>query len=249
MRLEGRKVLITGAASGIGHAIAQRFAQEGANLFLTDLAEEAVTGAASKLPRAAACRCDVSRQGDVKAAASSAIQYLGGLDGVVNAAGVDLVQPFGAMSDEQWERIIAVNLTGAMRICQAGLNSLLQAPFSTIVNIASAAGLSPLTERTAYCASKAGLVMFSKALALEFAKTSLRVNVICPGAIDTPMLRSSYETAPDASAAYAKLITRMATGRVGSPDDIAAAALYLTSTDAAYVTGTALSVDGGRVFH
>jgi len=174
---------------------------------------------------------------------------LGGLDGVVNAAGVDLLRPFAQMSLAEWQRILAVNLTGPMMVCRAALEALARSGHGTIVNIASGAALRPLEHRTAYCAAKAGLVMLTKALAIDLAASGIRANAICPGIIDTPMFRASFESAPDRDAAFARILDRFIIKHPGRPDDIAYAALYLTSEESAHVTGSALAVDGGRAFH
>jgi NAD(P)-dependent dehydrogenase (short-subunit alcohol dehydrogenase family) len=168
---------------------------------------------------------------------------------VVNAAGADLMRPFGEMSSDDWARILAVNLTGPCQVCRAALPALQAAGRGTVVNIASGAALRPLENRTAYCAAKAGLVMFGKALAIDLAPFNVRVNAICPGIIDTPMFRASFEAAPDVQAEFARILDRYVIKRVGQPDDIAHAALFLTGDESAYVTGSALAVDGGRTFH
>jgi NAD(P)-dependent dehydrogenase (short-subunit alcohol dehydrogenase family) len=248
MRLAGRKILITGAASGIGLATAQMFVREGASVALIDRNAEAVAAVQQRLG-ALALRADVSDEDDVTAAVKRAGTALGGLDGVVNAAGADLLRPFTQMSVEEWQRILAVNLTGPMLVCRAALEWLSSSGRATIVNIASGAALRPLEHRTAYCAAKAGLVMLTKTLAIDLASSGIRANAICPGIIDTPMFRASFESSPDPDATLAKILERFIVKHPGRPDDIAYAALYLTSDESAHVTGSALAVDGGRAFH
>ena len=253
MRLRGRKVLITGAASGIGLATAALFAREGATVALIDSNGEALEKAGSGLRdeghQVAIAGADVTSAPEVAAAVERIVGALGGLDGVVNAAGADLMRPFGEMSSDDWARILAVNLTGPCQVCRAALPALQAAGRGTVVNIASGAALRPLENRTAYCAAKAGLVMFGKALAIDLAPFNIRVNAICPGIIDTPMFRASFEAAPDVQAEFARILDRYVIKRVGQPDDIAHAALFLTGDESAYVTGSALAVDGGRTFH
>jgi NAD(P)-dependent dehydrogenase (short-subunit alcohol dehydrogenase family) len=145
--------------------------------------------------------------------------------------------------------VLAVNLTGPCLVCQAALPALRAAGRGTIVNIASAAALRPLGQRTAYCAAKAGLVMFGKALAMDLAPYDIRVNSVCPGIIDTPLFRASFEGAENPVEELARILDRYVIKRAGQPDDIAEAALYLTSDASAFVTGSSLAVDGGRSFH
>ncbi len=248
MRLAGRSVLITGAASGIGLATAVMFQREGAKVALVDRDGGAIEAIGARLA-AAAFQADVTDEAEIQCAVSTATTRLGGLDGIVNAAGVDLLRPFDEMSPSEWQAILSVNLTGPMLVCRAALPALKQAGRGTIVNIASGAALRPLEHRTAYCAAKAGLAMFSKALAIDLASINIRVNAVCPGIIDTPMFRASFESMPDPEAALAKILERFAIKQAGLPDDIAYAALYLTSDESSHVTGSALAVDGGRAFH
>ena len=246
---------MTGAASGIGLAIAGLFLREGARVMAIDrdaAALERAAGGFAQLgdaAKAATMAVDVTVEAEVRAAADLAGARLGGLDGVVNAAGIDLQRPFAEMSLSEWNKVLAVNMTGPALVCLAALPALRAAGSGTIVNIASGAALRPLENRTAYCASKAGLVMFTKTLAVDLAPCNIRANAICPGVIDTPMFRASYESAADPEAEFAKIMERFTIKRVGTPDDIAYAALYLTSSESAYVTGSALVVDGGRAFH
>lgn len=251
MRLEGRTILITGAASGIGLATAELFRREGAQVALLDIDAVAVHAAADRLGRdgVVAVAADVSDERQVKAAVAVTVKALGRLDGVVSAAGIDLVRPFDEMSSADWARVLAVNLNGPMFVCAAALSALKSAGRGTIVTIASGAALRPLEQRTAYCASKAGLVMFSKTLAVDLAPYRIRVNAICPGIIDTPLFRRSFEHAADPQAELRRILDRYVIKEAGRPGDIAYAALYLTSDESAYVTGSALAVDGGRTFH
>ncbi|WP_108482228.1 SDR family NAD(P)-dependent oxidoreductase [Oceaniglobus ichthyenteri] len=240
MQLENRRIIVTGGASGIGHAIATLFLAHGAQVAVLDLHAGAPADAMF-------IRCDVTDEPTVQRAIAKAGAAFGGLDGVINGAGADLLRPFDQMSRHDWDRVLAINLTGPMMVCQAALTHM--AGPGSIVNIASGAALRPLANRTAYCAAKAGLAMFTKTLALDLAPRDIRANVLCPGVIDTPMLRASWENADDPQAALAEITTRPALGRIGTVDDIAAAALYLTSAQAGFVTGTTLTVDGGRAFH
>lgn len=245
MRLRDRRVLVTGAASGIGLAVARLFTQEGARVAMLDRDEARL----SKVGGAVSLVCDVADERRVRASVAEAASALGGLDGVVNCAGVDLMRPFEEMTTEEWTRVLTIDLTGPMLVCHAAVPLMKRAGRGTIVNVASGAGLRPLEHRTAYCTAKAGLVMFGKTLAMDLAPYGIRVNAICPGIIDTPMFRGSWEGAPDPQAELAKILDRYLIKRTGQPEEIAYAALYLTSEESSFVTGAALAVDGGRTFH
>lgn len=258
MRLAGRRVLITGAASGIGRATAELFAAEGAAVALVDRdaagLESAAAACRAAVPpamraRVVAIRADVAVERDVERAVIEAVGGVDGLDGVVNAAGVDLSAPLERTTSEEWARVLGVNLTGPFLVCRAALPALRDAGGGTIVNVASGAGLTPLPRRTAYCASKAGVVMLAKALAIEAAEAHVRVNAVCPGIVDTPMFRASWEGAPNPAAELETIKARYAMRRVAQPIEIARAILYLTSDESSFVTGAALAVDGGRTFH
>jgi NAD(P)-dependent dehydrogenase (short-subunit alcohol dehydrogenase family) len=249
MKLDGRRILVTGAGSGIGKATALAFAREGARLALLDIDRNGLAETAALIAGAVQLPCDIADYDATAQAANLAVQRLGGLDGLVNAAGIDLIRDFGAMTPADWQRVLTINLTGTMFVCHAAVPALERHPGATIVNLASGAGLSPLANRTAYCTAKAGVVMFSKALALELAPKNIRVNVVCPGAIDTPMLRSGFAAAADPAAMQAQVSSRAALGRIGRPEDIASAVLFLTCAASDFTTGSALVVDGGRVFH
>ena len=253
MRMSGRRVLVTGAASGIGRATAALFRAEGAAVAMLDLNAALLDEAARALsaadgPQVIAVPADVSDDPAVAAAVARAADALGGLDGLVGAAGIDLVRPFGQMTAADWRRILDVNLTGAFSVTHAALPHLRAAGHGTVVHIASGAALRPLAARTAYCAAKAGLVMFAKTLAVDLAP-DIRVNAICPGIIDTPLFRQSFESAPDPDAELERILDRYLIRRPGRPEDIAFAALYLSCAESAHVTGSSLAVDGGRTFH
>ncbi|SCK24960.1 NADP-dependent 3-hydroxy acid dehydrogenase YdfG [Variovorax sp. HW608] len=248
--VEGRAFFVTGGASGIGLAVARLALQRGAKVCVVDRDGDALMRAAQALGSdAQAVACDVADAARVNEAVALAAARLGRLDAVVNAAGVDHLTPLDRIADEDWARTLAVNLTGPMLVCRAAVPHLRRAGGGTIVNVASAAGLVPLPGRSAYCATKAGVIMFGKALAMELAADGIRVNAVCPGAVDTPLLRTSYEDADDASAALEAIRQRYALRRVARPEELAEAVLYLSSPASSYVTGTAHAVDGGRSFH
>lgn len=248
MRLSKRRILVTGAGSGIGAGVAELFHREGAELALLDIQDDALKEVADRIG-ALALHCDVSDADQVSAAVSQAVGSLRGLDGVVNVAGTDLIRDFASMTMPEWRKVQAVNVDGPMLVCKAALPALVADGGGTIVNVASGAALRPLANRTAYCASKAALVMFTKALALELAPLGIRANALCPGVIDTQMVRVSYENAPDPQAALREILSRPVLARLGTVEEVANAALYLTGNESSYTTGSTLVVDGGRTFH
>jgi NAD(P)-dependent dehydrogenase (short-subunit alcohol dehydrogenase family) len=249
--LTGRRILIAGAAGGIGKATAARFIAEGARIAGLDRDEGALAAlvAEAGAERLSGFPADVTDQASVTTAVADAAAALGGLDGVVNAAGIDLVADIETMAPADWNRVIAINLTGPVLVMQAAFPHLKAAGAGTIVNVSSGSGLSPLKHRMAYCASKAGLQMASKALAIEAAGFGIRVNTVCPGAVETELFRSSIDSEPDPAATYEAARARYALRRIAAPSEIAAAILWLTSAESSYVTGTAIAVDGGRTFH
>lgn len=247
--LAGRRILITGAAKGIGLASVTRFLAEGASVAALDRDAEALERLRGRFEGVHTAEADVAEPASIAAAVADCVAKLGGLDGVVNAAGIDLVADIEAMDLAQWSRVLAVNLTGPMLVMRAAYPHLRTSGGGTIVNVSSGAGLSPLKHRIAYCASKAGLQMASKALAMEAAEFGIRVNTICPGAVETELFRSGIDAAPDPQAAYEAVRARYALQRIAAPEEIAAAILWLTSAESSYVTGAAIAVDGGRTFH
>jgi NAD(P)-dependent dehydrogenase (short-subunit alcohol dehydrogenase family) len=245
--LKGRRVLVTGAASGIGRATAALFLRRGARVALLDR-DAAVRDAAGASNDALGLVADVSDEAATSRAVAEAAAAMGGLDGVVNSAGIDLVKPVTDMSPAEWNRLLAVNLNGPFHVCRAAAPFLRQAgEGATVVNVASGAGLAPLKHRTAYCASKAGLVMFTKTLAIELAP--VRVNAFCPGIIDTPLFRLSFENEPDPDAELRRILDRYLIKRTASPDEAAQIVLFLSSRASSIMTGVALAGDAGRTFH
>lgn len=241
-RLDGRRMLVTGAASGIGRAIAELFVRAGAQVVALDRRRPAdLPGEATQW---LACQADITDAQAVESAVQQAAEQLGGLDGLVNAAGIANTDWADAIALEDWKRVIDVNLTGTFNVCRAALPLLRAAGSGTIVNLSSGQGLQPFKQRSAYAASKAGVIAFSKCIAMEWAP-QVRVNTICPGAVDTPMVRSGYT----AEQLHAQVGPRYALERIGEPQEIAMAALYLSSAESSFVTGIVLAVDGGRSYH
>lgn len=244
-----RRYLVAGGASGIGLAFARLAADRGAAVAILDRDAAALAEAGRELPLAAALACDVTDSAAVEQAVREAAGALDGIDGVVNCAGIDLRADLESMQDADWNRVLSVNLSGPMHVCRASVPYLKQAGGGSIVNVSSAAGLSPLSGRSAYCAAKAGVNMFGKVLAMELAAYGIRVATVCPGAVDTPLFRSSYEDQPDPQAGLAAIRARYALGRIARPEELAEAILFLSGAGASYITGATLAVDGGRSFH
>jgi NAD(P)-dependent dehydrogenase (short-subunit alcohol dehydrogenase family) len=244
-RLSGRRVLVTGAGSGIGKATAEVFAAEGASLALLDqnLAAAEITAAATG---GTAYQVDVSNDIEVASVVEAAANAMGGIDGIVNCAGIMSTESFGETDPQSWRRMLDVNLTGPYLVCRAALPWLQEAPSATIVNIASGQALLPAVRGCSYTAAKAGLLMFTKALAAELAP-KIRANVVCPGASDTPMTEAIIPSSDRAG--REAFVQRYALKRLSEPHEVANAILFLTGSESSAITGVTLAVDCGRTFH
>jgi NAD(P)-dependent dehydrogenase (short-subunit alcohol dehydrogenase family) len=246
MRLAGRRALITGAASGIGRATAELFTAEGAAVALLDRDGAALAEVAAATG-GTALEADLLDEAAILAAVEAAATAMGGIDGLVNCAGIAGSMPLDALDRETWDHFVAINLTAPYILCRAALPHLRARNGATIVNIASGQALLPNAPGiAAYAASKAGLVAFTKALGAELAPR-VRANVVAPGIVDTPMVRSvlgGYANPDDAP-----FVQQYAMKRVAQPNELAEAILFLTSDASSYVTGTVLAVDGGRTYH
>jgi NAD(P)-dependent dehydrogenase (short-subunit alcohol dehydrogenase family) len=246
-RMRDKVALVTGAASGIGRATAERLAAEGGRVFCADLDGEAC-GAAAKAIRetggaAAALACDVARSADCGAAVAAAVAEAGRLDVLANVAGIGIYRHATDYTDEEWSRVLEVNLTGTFYMCRAALPHLIESR-GNIVNVASTAGLAGTPYGAAYSASKGGVVLLTKTLAVEFGLRGVRVNCICPGGVDTPLLRS-YEVPGGTDPRLMARLQLLPT--FGEPSEIAALIAYLACDEARYVNGAAVSIDGGQV--
>jgi NAD(P)-dependent dehydrogenase (short-subunit alcohol dehydrogenase family) len=236
-RLRGRRIVVTGAASGIGLAVARLFASEGASLALLDRNADGLAQAAQET-RGRPIQVDLAQEQAVDEAIDEAGVALGGIDGVVNAAGIMLVGRLEELPVEAWRRTLDVNLTGTYLVVRSCRRWMVKESGATVVNIASAAGLLPNAPGlTAYAASKGGVVNLGRALAAELAP-AIRVNTVCPGMVDTPMAEGFHAN-----------VGNYALKRIADPVEIARAILFLTSAESSYVTGIVLAVDGGRSFH
>jgi glucose 1-dehydrogenase len=256
--LAGQRALVTGASSGIGRAIAIAIAEAGAKVVVNysrdkDSAQRVLAEIASGGGEAIAIRADVSREDDVQAMFRETLAAFGSLDLLVNNAGVQKDAPFLDMTLQDWERVVAINLTGqflcareaAREFVRRGVVPALSCSSGKIIFISSVHDTIPWAGRANYAASKGGLSMLMKTAAQELAEHKIRVNAIAPGAIRTPINRSAWET-PEALASLMKLIPY---GRIGTPGDIARAAVWLASDAAEYMNGTTLYVDGGMTLY
>jgi len=229
MDLKGRVALVTGAASGIGREIAQLFAREGARVVGLDRAGEGLL------------RADVRVATEVERAVASVVEEAGRLDVLVNSAGIREIGDVYSLPTEEWENVIAVNLSGTFYCCQAAARAMRETDGGAIVNMSSVGGLVGLSHRPAYTASKHGVVGLTKSLARDLAPDGIRVNAICPGLIRTALTEQYFED----EAFERNLATIVPQGRAGEASEVANAALYLASDLSSYVNGIALTVDGG----
>lgn len=249
--LQGKTAIVTGAASGMGKAIAMLFAAEGANVILADLNKEAAVAAAQELPQGKghAVQTDVADDTSVVALVKETLEVYGSIDVLVNCAGVpQAFTPIEELTLEQWDRIMSVNTKSIFLTTRHAVPYMKEKGKGSIINIASIAGIRARPGLNAYCASKGAAIMLSKALAIELAPFQIRVNVINPGPAETPML-GKFINGDEAEVEAGKkdiFISSVPLGMLIQPEDIAQAALYLASDLSKIVTGEVMNVDGGR---
>ena len=251
--LQGKMVIVTGGGGGIGGATCRRFAQEGAKVAVFDMNLAAAQAVAAQITQAggaaSAFQCDITDRAQVDAAVSAAEAQLGPCHVLVNNAGWDVFKPFTKTVPAEWDRLIAINLTGALHMHHAVLPGMAARGVGRIVNVASDAARGGSSGEAVYSACKGGLVALSKTLAREHARHNITINVVCPGPTDTALLAGVAEGASNPEKLIEAFKRAIPLGRLGQPDDLAGAIAFLGSGDAAFITGQVLSVSGGLTMH
>ena len=254
MRLKDKITIVTGAASGIGKATAVNFAREGATVMCADLNANGAEAVARQIAdtggEASSFMADVSEEGDVQNMIGETVKRWGRLDVLYNNAGIGFGLPVTQVPVDQWDRLIDINLRGVFLGCKHAIPEMLKSGGGAIVNTASDAGLRGSAMLSTYCASKGGVVLLTKALAVEWARQGIRVNCVCPGVIQTPILdpfiaqaQQMFGVAPEEQ--WRQMGEIHPIGRVGQADEVARAVTFLASDEASFITGVALPVDGG----
>ena len=248
-RFDNQTVIVTGGGGGIGGATCRRFGKEGARVAVFDLNLEAAEKVAAVVRAeggvAQAFKCDITDRASVNAAVVAAEAELGPIDVLVNNAGWDVFKPFTKTEPAQWDKLIAINLTGALHMHHAVLPGMASRKKGRIVNISSDAARVGSSGEAVYAACKGGLVAFSKTIAREHARHGITVNVVCPGPTDTALFADYKEGAGNPEKLMEAFTRSIPLGRIGQPEDLPGAVLFFASSDAAFVTGQVLSVSGG----
>jgi 2-hydroxycyclohexanecarboxyl-CoA dehydrogenase len=251
--LNGKVVIVTGGGGGIGGATCKRFAREGAKVAVFDMNLEAAETVAAAIVAsggtASAFSCDITDRAAVDAAVAATTEKLGAISVLVNNAGWDVFKPFTKTVPAEWDKLIAINLTGALHMHHAVLPGMVERNYGRIVNIASDAARGGSSGEAVYSACKGGLVALSKTLAREHARHSITINVVCPGPTDTALFADIVNGGRDPAKLQEAFRSAIPLGRIGQPDDLASAIAFFGSDDAGFITGQVISVSGGLTMH
>ncbi|MGD1950776.1 MAG: SDR family NAD(P)-dependent oxidoreductase [Leptolyngbyaceae cyanobacterium] len=250
MRLDGKVSLITGAGSGIGRATAECFAREGATVVAVDINADAAQ-TTQEIIETAGYNClslgvDVSDEEQVKDAIATTVQTFGRLDILFNNAGISVLKPITETTEADLDKLLGVNLKGVFFGCKHAIIQMLTQGGGIIINTASELGLVGQPLYSGYCATKGGVLALTRALATEWAAHNIRVNAVCPGPTDTPMIHAEFNISNDADIEKKAVISTIPAGRMGKPEEIARVALFLATSDAEFVHGAAIVADGGK---
>ena len=238
--LDGKVAVITGAGSGMGRAAAQVFAREGATILAADVTGKQDETAAALGDGVVSCQCDVSVEGEVEAMFATALERFGRVDAVLNVAGIGGFGMLAELPLEEYERVLNVNLKGVVLGTKHGINAMIPTGGGSIVNWASIGGLGASPGTSAYSASKAGVISFTKSAAVEYGTKGIRANAVCPGFVETALTGG-----PGSGARFPQLIDASALKRAGQPEEVAELASFLASDRASFITGAVISIDGG----
>ena len=240
---EGKVALTTGAGAGIGRSIAIEWVARGGTAIVTDIDGTAAQAVAAELGSAAhPMKLDVKNRDDIGEAVAAAVRIGGGLDALFNVAGINIPRNIEEMGEDDWYTVLDTNLTSIYRICKLAIPEMRKRGGGAIVNVASVAGILAENRCGAYSASKGGVMLLTRNLAMDFAKDNIRVNAVCPGSTRTPRLEKYWQKSPTGKSEIAVLAPMR---RSAEPEEIAKPAIFLASSDASYITGAALVVDGG----
>lgn len=249
MRLKGKVAIITGGSSGIGQATALLFAKEGAKVVIAARRPEAgnrtVNMIKKKGGKAIFIKTDVAKESDVKNLIKETVKRFKKIDILFNNAGIELSKPVTETSAEELAKVLDVNLKGVFYGCKHAIPYMIKNKGGSIINTASTAGVVGSPNLAAYCASKGGVILLTKEIALDYAKKGIRVNAVCPGAIMTPMLKRFIDSSPNPKETKKQMAAMHPVARLGKPEEIANAVLFLASNESSFITGHALLVDGG----
>jgi 2-hydroxycyclohexanecarboxyl-CoA dehydrogenase len=252
-KFQGKTVVVTGGAGGIGSATCKRFAEAGAKVAVFDLSLEAANKVAEEIKaaggQAAGFQCDITQRDQVDAAVAATTETLGPIDVLVNNAGWDIFKPFLQTEPAEWQKLIDINLTGALHMLHAVLPGMVERNAGRVVTIASDAARGGSSGEAVYSACKGGLVALSKTLAREHSRHNITFNVVCPGPTDTALLADVAEGARDPEKLLEAFRRAIPLGRLGQPEDLAGAIVFFASDEASFITGQVLSVSGGLTMH